>query len=140
MARPTKLTEQVQKTITDAIAIGATYQAAAEYAGIPYKTFREWMLKGEQKRKPYRAFREAIEQANARAQIRLLAEINKADDWRSKTWILERRFPDGYAATVKFNRMSDDELRAFIAQQLTELGAGPDGSQAARAEDQHDAD
>jgi hypothetical protein len=140
MARPTKLTAEVQKTITDAIAIGATYQAAAEYAGISYDTFNAWM---RDERPKFRQFSEAVVAANARARINLLARIQKAaqgtenkdGDWRAAAWVLERRFGDEYGQTVKFGKMSDDELRAYIAAQLERVGAGDSGSEAARAAD-----
>ena len=41
MARPSKLTPEIQKRIGDNIAIRFTYRLAAESAGITYKTFNE---------------------------------------------------------------------------------------------------
>jgi hypothetical protein len=136
MGRPSKLTDAVTKTITDAIAIGATYQAAAEYAGVGYSTFLAWMAR---KKKPYVAFQEAVMAANAKARVSLLSRIQKSaqgsdkhpGDWRAAAWILERRFSDEYGPSMKFSRMSDDELRAYIATHLAELGSGNGGSEAA---------
>ena len=101
MARPTKLTPEVQKTITDAIAIGATYQAAAEYAGIAYETFNEWM---KDKRPKFVKFSEAVREANAKARVTLLARIQtsaKDGDWRAAAWILERRFSEDFKPSAK---------------------------------------
>ena len=131
MGRPTKLTPEVTKTITDAIAIGATYQAAAEYAGVGYSTFLAWMVK---KAKNYVAFQEAVTGANAKARISLLAAIQKPareGDWRAAAWILERRFGDEYGPVVKFGKMADDELRTYIASRVEKLSAGDSGSGAA---------
>ena len=47
MARPTKLTPELQQRIGDNIALGLTYSLAAEAAGITYKTFNIWMNKGK---------------------------------------------------------------------------------------------
>lgn len=139
--RPTKLTSALQKTICKAVAIGATYQAAAEHAGITYKTFCEWMVRGESTQEPlYFAFRDAVTQANAQCKITLLEKIQRAKDWRSKAWILERRFPDEYGQVVKFGKMTDDELRAYIADQLARLGAGDGGGAAAGDGPAEDAD
>jgi hypothetical protein len=41
MARPSKLTPEIQKRIGDNIALGLTYRLAAESVGITYKTFNE---------------------------------------------------------------------------------------------------
>ena len=47
MARPSKLTPEIQKRIGDNIALGLTYRLAAEAAGITYKTFNEYMNRGQ---------------------------------------------------------------------------------------------
>ena len=99
MARPTKLTPEVQETICKAIRIGATYQAAAEAAGISYETFNEWR---KAKTHKFLAFSEAVDRANADAQIELLNKIqNFTDkDWRAGTWRLEHRFKQDYGNSV----------------------------------------
>lgn len=48
MARPSKLTPPVAEIILRHIAECATYEAAANAAGISYATFRNWMVRGEQ--------------------------------------------------------------------------------------------
>ena len=99
MARPTKLTPEVQELICKAIRIGATYQAAAEAAGISYDTFNEWR-KGKSSK--FLRFSEAVDRANADAQLELLQKIqNFTDkDWRAGTWILEHRFKQDYGNSV----------------------------------------
>ena len=47
MARPSKLTPDIQKRIGDNIALGLTYRLAAESVGITYKTFNEYMNRGQ---------------------------------------------------------------------------------------------
>lgn len=106
MARPTRLTEQVQNAVCDAIRHGATYQAAAEAAGIAYSTFNDWR---KDQRPRYVKFSEAIMRANADAQLDLLAKIlNKSDDdWRAAAWILERRFKNDFGAAVDLTSKGD---------------------------------
>lgn len=95
MARPTKLTPEVEKAICDAIRDGLTYQAAAEVSGIAVSTLNEW-LKDERPR--FIQFSEAVRRANAEAKKELLRRIREASrkDWRAAAWILERRFSDEY--------------------------------------------
>lgn len=99
MARPTKLTPEVQETICKAIRIGATYQAAAEAAGVSYETFNEWR-KGKAHR--FITFSEAVDRANADAQLDLLQNIKAAGDkdWRANAWVLEHRFKQDFGNSV----------------------------------------
>jgi hypothetical protein len=78
MARPTKLTPEVQAAIVEAIRAGSFDWVAAQAAGIDPATFREWMGRGDG-RDPdrpatpqYAAF--AAEVRQARAQARQIAE------------------------------------------------------------------
>ena len=41
MARPCKLTSEIQQRIGENVALGLPYSLAAEAAGITYKTFNE---------------------------------------------------------------------------------------------------
>jgi hypothetical protein len=41
MARPTKLTPEIQQKIGDGVSLGLTYSLAAESAGITYQTLNE---------------------------------------------------------------------------------------------------
>lgn len=135
MGRPPKLTPEVQGEITSAIVAGATYKAAAEYAGVSYDAFNEWMRRTG---KQYVQFRQSVERANARARVNLLARIQqsaKDGDWRAAAWILERRFSDEYGAAVRvdFKKMTDDELRDYIASEYARLGGGAPGGEPAAA-------
>ncbi len=103
--RPTKLTPDVQKRITDGIRLGMTLEHAANFGGISYYTLTKWRKRGEeQKSGIYRDFVEALEEANGQAVAALLAKVQKAannDDWRAATWILERRWPEDYGKQVQ---------------------------------------
>jgi hypothetical protein len=133
MARPTKLTPEVQETICKAIRIGATYQAAAEAAGVGYSTFNAWM-KYEQPK--YQKFREAVERANADAQLDLLAKVQTFGDkdWRANTWILEHRFKQDYGQTVdvttKGEAINEIIIRYADSDNPPETAPGADPGQA----------
>ena len=47
MARPTKLTAEVEGRLVNAISVGATYKDACAYAGISYQTFLNWKKRAQ---------------------------------------------------------------------------------------------
>jgi len=106
MGRPSKLTEEVQKRIENAIAGGNYYEAACKSAGIDYQTFRNWMKEGEaisngsQKKtrsnKKYFEFFEVVQAAEARAEIRVVSQWQRQipNNWQAARDFLARRFPD----------------------------------------------
>lgn len=105
MARPTKLTADVQAKILEAILHGATYDLACKYAGIGYVTFRGWMIQGErdQADTPVRRLYTAVQAAEGQAATQWLALIDAAavTDWHAAAWKLERRYPQLYGRTVQ---------------------------------------
>ncbi len=97
MARPSKLTPEVTKRLTEAIRAGNYYEAACGYAGIGYSTFRAWMVRGEEaKSGKYREFMESIKKAEQEAEVRMVAMWQKhmPDNWQAIATFLERRYPD----------------------------------------------
>lgn len=112
MARPSKLTPEVQERITQAVRTGATYELAAGYGGVVYSTFNTWMTKGEKARTgKYREFYEAIKLAESAAAVGWLAKIEKAasdGSWQAAAWKLERRYPEDYGRQVQENRNSGE--------------------------------
>src|SRR5688500_14704222 len=97
MARPTKLTSEVQQRLVSAIASGNYLEPACAYAGIDYSTFRRWIERGEQaERGLYREFRDAIRRAEAEAEIRVVAHWQRQvpESWQASRDFLARRFPD----------------------------------------------
>jgi hypothetical protein len=116
MARKSKYTPEVVEHILEAIRMGATYELAAQYAGIGYSTFRDWMTSKV-------AFSEAVKEAEGKAVVGWLAKIEKAASdgtWQAAAWKLERRYPEQYGRQVvdhnHTHRLMLDEL-ARIAEQ-----------------------
>ena len=119
--RPTKLTPAVQDRILQAVNVGATYELAAQYGGVAYSTFNNWMARGraeiERRESPrvaegskqwdteqlYVEFVEALKGAEGNAAIKWLALIDKAavDTWQAAAWKLERRYPEDYGRQVQ---------------------------------------
>lgn len=133
--RPSKLTDDVQQVIVDAITRGNIYSASAERAGIDYATFKRWMEKGEREEPEftrYRAFRAAILVANAECQDVQLTRINHAAShgtWQAAAWILERRFPEEWGRKDKVQHEGADAFATFLdevarkrAEQLAAAG------------------
>ena len=103
MGRPSKLTPEVQKRITDAIRVGATYELAAQYGGVDYATFNNWMKAGEAAQTGrYFEFFQAVKSSEGDAAIKWLAVIDKAsiEQWQAAAWKLERRYPREYGRQV----------------------------------------
>jgi len=106
MARKPIPVEPYIDKLEQALAIGATYELAAMYAGISVGTFAKWR---EQAAKaapetPLGRLRDRLIQAEGRAAIGWLAKIEKAaseGDWHAAAWKMERRYPDQYGRKVQ---------------------------------------
>jgi hypothetical protein len=100
MARPTKLTPEIQQKIGDGISLGLTYALAANSAGITYQTLNQWISKGKtDKSGKYFEFCLYIQKCNADAAKILLEHLKSAADAGNCTvcmWILERRFSEDF--------------------------------------------
>lgn len=124
--RPTKLNAETRKKVCEAILVGATYEAASQYAGITYETFNEWMKAGNAATAPddFSDFSEAVTLANAQAQVTFATHIKTAataGDWRAAAWMLERRFPKAYGQRVGAidEKSLDDAIEAELARIAT---------------------
>lgn len=124
MARPSKLTPEVEEKILNAVGTGSSFAGAAGYAGIDASTFHRWMQRGDPDAKeradaPFRTFRRKVEQARDEAEVRDITLIAKAGktDWRAAAWRLERRMPERYgrAATTEVlpKAPEDDSWRSI---------------------------
>lgn len=129
MARPTKLTPDVQARICQAVQLGATYELAAQYGGVAYETLRSWLRAGEQRpNSPHAAFSAALKEAEGKGVLGWLAKIEKAasdGEWTAAAWKLERRYPQTYGRRVQevTGRVEvvTDGVRDRLASRLDEL-------------------
>ena len=101
MAKPCKLTHEIQQRIGDGVSLGLTYALASEAAGISYQTLNDWHKKGKNSKSgEYFEFYNFIQKCNADAARRLLERLHDAADagnCQVCMWILERRFPEDFA-------------------------------------------
>jgi hypothetical protein len=114
MARPTKLTDEVQQKIGDGVSLGLTHALAASAAGVTYQTFNQWMKLGRDSTSgKYFEFYKHIEQRNAEGALRILQKLNdaaKAGNCQVCMFILERRFSEDFGRRVyrKTNVVSEN--------------------------------
>ena len=119
MGRPSKLTPEVTKRLTEAIRAGNYYEAACGYAGIHYSTFRKWMIKGEKaKSGKYREFFEAVTRAEYEAEVRMVAQWQKhmPEDYRAIRDFLERRYPDRWGRRLDVRQDIKQEVQGQVTQ------------------------
>jgi len=99
--RPTKLTPAVQEKIVQALQLCNRRKDAAEYAGINDATLRRWMARGKNANdEEYAAFRQAVIEAEAKAQILAMGCIAteiRNGNWKAAAWYLERKAPEHYS-------------------------------------------
>jgi hypothetical protein len=109
--RPLILNQAIQDKIVDAILGGNYLETAAQFAGVSRATLFDWLAKGreaqaqiqkEQELIPngqlYADFLDAVESAQARAEVQAVASLRKAglEHWQATAWWLERSRPRKY--------------------------------------------
>ena len=115
MARPTKLTTEIQQKIGNGVFLGLTYALAASATGVTYQTFNQWMKLGRDSTSgKYFDFYNHIEQRNAEGALRILYKLNdaaRAGNCQVCMWILDRRFPEDFGRRVykKTNVVSENQ-------------------------------
>lgn len=131
--RPTRLTQEVQRKVCEAILLGCTYDLAASYAGIAQRTLFNWLAKGkEEESEIYSTFYAAVKNAEAMNAVRNLASIAqsaKDGNWAAAAWLLERRhgyIKEGERASIDINidvQNSDvvtliDQVKEYALQEV----------------------
>lgn len=133
--RRTKLNEEVKKRIISAIQMGATYEIAAEHAGICRKTLYSWIEKGKEASKgsKHYTFLHDFRKAEARAALTSLTTIQREiqnGDWKAAAWFLDRRAGFRRDATIsnetnisqtETQQSQEIDYRSMILTQISEL-------------------
>lgn len=115
MARPTKLTPQVQDVIVEALKLGLYADQAATLADISEFTYYNWIKRGEAEQARidngetpdpnetiYVEFSKAVKKASVQGQADALSRVREGDKgWQGSAWFLERRDRQRWAQTVK---------------------------------------
>lgn len=143
MARPTKLTPDIQAAIVDAILHGASYKDAAESAGVSYSTFNVWMKAGENaKNGKFVKFLEAVRQADAecaRNMVRVIQSAAAKGDWKAALeWLKRRRradWGDGVDVTSGGEKIEIGIKYIDYRTNIATPETGPSGDSEASSED-----
>lgn len=105
MPRRTKLTPEVQDVIVTALRAGNYAETAAAYAGINETTYYRWLARGEEQPDSiYGQFRQAVKEAQAAGEVRLVSLIDRAAQsgtWQAAAWKLERKYPERWGRTIR---------------------------------------
>lgn len=107
MARPTKLTPEVEERIVRAIRAGNYPEVAAAHAGIHPATYYRWMERGElagsaPEDDAFRRFRSEVERSLAdaeAAEVGLIVQAARGGSWQAAAWLLEHRFAERWGRT-----------------------------------------
>lgn len=120
MARPTKYTPERIKAILEALESGMGRVGAAEYGGISFETFCQWMKRPE--------FSEGVTRAESRCELWMVGNIKKAaaTDWRAAfEWLRVRR-------PQEWGKQQDGiDLLALVREMAKAQGLSPSAEEAA---------
>ena len=95
MPRKTKLTHNKILEITEPIKAGNFAVTACMLSGVSERTYYYWLELGEQRESSiYAEFCEAVEQAEAEREARLVKKLEKSNDLKATMWMLERTAPE----------------------------------------------
>jgi len=124
MARPSKLTPELQASIVANLETYCHRSIAAKLAGVDPATVRRWMAEGRRDPDgPHGEFCAAILEAESRAERELIRRVadSAKDDPRQAQWLLTHRYPRRWAER---DEKFEDRVREAVSQQVTQgLGA-----------------
>lgn len=104
----------VQKLL-DAVSDGNYLETACKLAGFSKQTVYQWLKRAEQGQEPFTLFRDALENAEARAEALAVSRVRRAGEdprfWAAEMTWLERRYPDRYG-----RRQEDNSAPRVIVQ------------------------
>ena len=95
MPRPTKCTPELTEKICEYLASGCYVCTACQAVGISETTLGNWRARAADGEEPYVTFVEATKEAEAKAELRALALVQKAmpENWAAAMTWMERKFP-----------------------------------------------
>ncbi|NVJ20493.1 hypothetical protein HUW62_04555 [Myxococcus sp. AM011] len=118
MARPTKLTPEIQKQICDYLRSGLFRRAASGLVGVDEQTLSRWFHRGaSEARGPYREFFVAVNRAEAEFMQSATETLQAASTTNPKhvQWLLSRRFPELYGRRDNVEAKSPEDQTADTA-------------------------
>jgi hypothetical protein len=103
VANTTILTPELTRKVCKYIKQGSYLHIAAKRAGIGANTLGDWLRRGGKGEEPYKAFADAMDEAEAVCEQSLVRTIKVAsrDDYRAAVYMLSCKFPDRWHRDVK---------------------------------------
>ncbi|MBM3273587.1 MAG: hypothetical protein FJZ00_00435 [Candidatus Sericytochromatia bacterium] len=127
MARPSKLTPEVQEAIVGAIAGGATREGAAQAVGVSPAALYNWLKRGRDGvDSAYVEFLEAVTCAEGAFEVNLISKIKELGEKGAVgalQWLAERRIPERWGQRQQVLVLVRNEIEGFfgrLRQGLTE--------------------
>jgi hypothetical protein len=106
---------------------GQYRETACHAAGVSVRVLRDWVTRGEEGDERWSEFAQRVREAESDCEINAVTQILSVDDWRARTWWLERRFPtrwgDAKAASARVEAERETILDALL-RSLTNRGLG----------------
>jgi transposase len=144
--RPSKLTDELQRTIVEALRAGNYRETTAAFAGIAVSTLYHWLERGEAERadeddariaaeaegheyvlpedRPFAEFSEACTRAEAEAEVHAVATLRKhmsqdaEGDWRAAVEYLRRRYTRRWSATERLEVEGDHTVHGGVPVEI----------------------
>lgn len=115
--RLTSLTPDIQERIVKLIEKGNYIEVACRACGICTATYYNWLARGEAGEEPFLGFLEAIQDAEAIAETRMVETINKVassdedntGDWKAAMEYLGRKLPDRWGRKERIEHVGDKD-------------------------------
>lgn len=119
--RPTSLEPTTKKKLLYAISMGMKWDDCCSMAGICYKTFRNWITRGEKEGEGmYFQFLQELKRAQIQGKAQNIKKIMMNESWQSKAWLLERQYPNEFGRRVVFEGNPAEESEK-VAKEMAEI-------------------
>ena len=128
-----KLDDDVQQKICNAVSSGQTFECAAALVRIDRTTLNDWRARGQQDpTSRYGEFNRALEAALLASETMMVHKILQADDWKAVKWILKNRFPERYRERYELSGPAGSPIPVDMGARFTVNIACTDPEELAR--------
>lgn len=95
--RPCKITLELTEAVCKTLQAGVDVETACKREGVSSRTYERWRAAGNRGEEPYATFMEAVEQAMARLEVNVTAQVIKAtsSNWQAAAWWIKHRRSGG---------------------------------------------
>ncbi|MDG2992115.1 hypothetical protein L3556_14420 [Candidatus Synechococcus calcipolaris G9] len=111
-----KLSAGMVDKLVDIIGQGHFQATAAKVVGIHKATLSEWLRVGREQGTGLQGeLYSRLKDAEAQAEQAALSVILSDDDWKSKAWFLERRFPQRWCLQSRIENEAERQLKDMLS-------------------------